>query len=729
MSRLDQTTNDAALSRRSFLCGTAASGGGLLLAFGFAERLFARSLAGFQDEGTFEPNAFLRIAPDGQVTLFAKHDEMGQGIHTGLAIEVAEELDIEVASLTVLPAPAAPAYAHSVYGVQATGGSTSTWSSFEQMRSAGAVARTMLVAAAAARWGIATEACVAKDGRVAKADGSAEFTYGELASDAAKQPVPGDVALKDPSSFRRIGRPTPRVDTPAKVRGTALFSFDQKRPGMLVAMVERPPTFGGSVARFDARAALAIPGVKRVEQVPSGIAIVAEGFWPARKGREALVVEWNDGPGGQVDTARMRREYTRLCEFPGLVVRSDGDFDAALAGEVDEVFESTYEVPYQAHAPMEPLSCMVELHEDGGAHIVTGTQFLGVDHMIAAQVLGVEPSRVTFQNSFLGGGFGRRANPASDFTVEAIRVAMAVKDLGVPVKTVWTREDDLRGGWYRPMFVNRITGAVKGGKVVAWRHRIVGQSIARDTPFEGAIVRNGVDGTSVEGAADMPHGVPNLRVELSTTSNAVPVQWWRSVGHSNTAFAKECFIDECAEKVGKDGYQLRRELLQGHDRLLAVLDRAATEAGWSDPLPAGVGRGISVHESFKGFAAHVVEASVVDGRPKVHRVVCAIDCGLVVNPDQVISQQQGAAIFALSAALSAEITLTQGRVDQSNFDNFPIVRMHEAPKVEVHIVDTGGEMGGIGEVGVPGVAPALCAALHQITGRRIRRLPIGDQLA
>ncbi|MEM1453410.1 MAG: molybdopterin cofactor-binding domain-containing protein [Planctomycetota bacterium] len=612
--------------------------------------------------------------------------------------------------------------------VQGTGGSTSTWSSFDQIRRAGAVARTMLVSAAAARGGCSADDCVARDGKVARTDGSAELGYGDLATAAAGMEPPEDVSLKDPADFRRIGRTTPRVDSPAKVRGTALLSQDQRRPGMFIAMVERPPTFGGGVNSFDATDALEVPGVKRVVQVPSGVAVVATGFWPAKKGREALRVEWTEGAGAQVDTDRLRREYRERTEVEGLIVRSDGDFEAAEK-DAEVVPEATYEVPYQAHAPMEPLSCMVELTDDGGAHIVTGSQFLGIDHPAAAMALGVSPAKVTFENSYPGGGFGRRANPVSDFTVEAVHVAKAVKDLGVPVKTVWTREDDIKGGWYRPMWVNGVRAAIKDGVLVGWRHRIVGQSIAVGTAFEGAMVSDGVDSTSIEGAADMPHGVPNLQVELSTTQLAVPVQWWRSVGHSNTAFAKECFIDECAEKAGKDGYQMRRELLQGHDRLLAVLDRAAEESGWSTPPPKGVGRGISVHESFKGYAAHVVEASVEDGRPVVRRIVCAIDCGLVVNPDQVKLQMQGAANFALSSALDSEITFTNGRVDQSNFHDFPLVRMHEAPTVEVNIVDTGGSMGGIGEVGVPGVAPALCAALYEVSGKRIRTLPVADQLA
>ncbi|MEL6904512.1 MAG: xanthine dehydrogenase family protein molybdopterin-binding subunit [Planctomycetota bacterium] len=707
-------------TRRGFLKAGASAGGGLLVAFSLGRTLSARPAA----SAAFEPNAFLRITADGAIRFYAKHDEMGQGIHTGLAIAVAEELEVDVSEIEVLPAPASPAFANLAFGVQGTGGSTSTWSSFDQMRLAGATARAMLIAAAAARWGVNPVECSARNGTVRSPDGSRSATYGVLAEDAALVIVPEDVALKERADFTRIGRPTPRVDSPAKVRGEALFSYDQRRPGMLTAMVERAPTFGGRVESFDGSAAEAVPGVVRVVQVPSGVAVIATGFWAANKGREALQVAWNEGPGAHVDTASMRREFTKLAQRSGLVVRSDGDAASAFEG-ADQVLEALYEVPYMAHAPMEPLSCMVELKPDGGAHIVTGSQFLGVDHGAAAAVLGVEPERITFENSYLGGGFGRRASPVADFTVEAIQVAQAAPDLEAPIKTVWTREDDLKGGWYRPMWMNGMRAALKDGELVGWHHRIVGQSIATGTAFEGAMVRNGVDSTSVEGAADMPHGVPNLQVELTTTNNGVPVQWWRSVGHSNTAVAKECFLDECATALGKDGYAFRRDLLGGHPRLLAVLDRAAAESGWGTPLPPGVGRGISVHESFKGFSAHVVEASVVDGRPKVHRVVCAIDCGLVVNPDQVKAQMQGAAIFALSSGM-AEITLTRGRVDQSNFDDFPLMRMHESPDVEVHLVDTGGEMGGIGEVGVPGVLPALCAALFEVTGERVRRFPFGD---
>lgn len=713
------------VTRRGFLSGSLVAGGGLLLALASGRTLRAASV-GPNAALDFAPHAFLRIGTDGTITLLAKHDEMGQGIHTGLAIVLCEELEVDVSDVDVVCAPADRAFAHATFGVQVTGGSTSTWTSFDQMRRVGATARTMLVAAAARRWRTDAASLTARDGRVHRADG-ASMSYGELAEFAGRLEVPADVALKDPATFTRIGRPTPRIDSPSKVRGTALFSLDQRRDGMLVAMVERSPFFGGRLRRVDTRAAERVPGVRAVVEVPSGVAVVADGFWAARKGREALECTWDEGDSGVLDSDALRADYVARSGRPGLVARSDGDVERAMAA-AEQRIESVYEVPFQAHAPMEPLSCMVSLRDDGGADIVTGSQMLGGDHPAVAGRLGVDPSLVSFTNSYLGGGFGRRANPASDFTLEALEVALAARDLGAPIKTVWTREDDLRGGWYRPLFVNRIEVGLAGGRIVAWRHRIVGQSIAAGTAFEPMMVVEGVDGTSVEGAADMPHGIPNLQVELHTTTLPVPVQWWRSVGHSNTAFAKEAMIDECAEALGRDAYELRRELLDGHPRLQRVLDVAAGKANWGAPLPPGVGRGISVHESFQGFAAHVVEASIEDGRPKVHRVVCAIDCGLVVNPDQVVSQMEGATNFALSSALTHGITFRDGRVEQSNFHDFPLVRMHQAPRVEVHVVRSEDPMGGIGEVGVPPVASAAIAALRDAGGPRIRRLPVAGQL-
>ena len=723
-----RSTHGARPSRRDVLTGSLGAGGGLVLALAFGERLRAevvdRPTLGSVD---FAPNAFLHIGADGSITFFAKHDEMGQGIHTGLAIVLCEDLEVDPHELRVLPAPADAAYGHSAYGLQMTGGSTSTWSSYEQMREAGAVAREMLVQAAAARWDVDPGDCEARDGSVYRRDDSASATYGELAAEAAALPLPGSVRVKDSASFTRIGNPTPRVDSPAKVRGTATFGLDQRMPGMVTAVIERCPYFGGSLKSVDASDAEAMPGVRAVVRVPAGVAVVAEGYWPAYKARAALRVEWDAGESAGLDTERMREEYTALAEQRGLLARTAGDADGVLA-RAERRLEAVYEVPFQAHVPMEPLNCLVALTDDGGAHVVTGSQWLGGDHPAVAARLGVDLDKVRMENSLLGGGFGRRANPESDFVLDAVEVALAVRELGRPVKTVWSREDDVRGGWYRPMYVNNVAAALEDGRITAWRHRIVGQSIAAGTPFAELMVQDGVDSTSVEGAADMPHGIPNISVELHTVSSPVPVQWWRSVGHSNTAFVKESFLDECAEELGEDPYELRRELLADHPRLLRVLDVAAERADWGRPLPEGVGRGISVHESFRGFAAHVVEASIEAGRPRVRRVVCAIDCGLVINPDQVESQMQGAAIFALSATLGSGITLRNGRVEQSNFHDFQVARMNESPDVDVHIVRNDEELGGIGEVGVPGIASAECSALRAAGGPRIRRLPVADQL-
>jgi len=723
-----QVDSRALTSRRDFLKTGALAGGGLVLGFTVAGRL-TRLVAAETPAAGAAPVAlthFLRIGPDGALTVVAKHDEMGQGIHTSLAMVVAEELEVDFDGVTVVPAIADPAYNHSAFGIQMTGGSTSSWSSFEQMRKAGAAAREMLVAAAASSWGVEPADCTAEAGEVLHLASGRKLGYGQLAEAAALLPVPENPRLKDPAEFRIIGRPMHRVDSEPKVTGRAIFSLDTQVPGMLVALVARPPSFGGKVKSFDAGRALSMPGVKAVVEVPSGVAVVAERFWQARQARAALAIDWDPGPGGELDSAELRARYAALGEQPGAVARRDGDPEAALAGAARRL-EATYDVPFLAHAPMEPLSCLVSLTE-GGAEIVTGSQFLGVDRMAAAQVLGLAPEQVTLRNTYLGGAFGRRANTRSDFVVEAAEVAKAASRLRAPIKTMWTREDDVRGGFYRPMWHNALAaGLDRDGKLVAWRHRIVGQSIVKGTAFEGFIVRDGIDATSVEGAATLPYAIPNLGVELHTVELPVPVQWWRSVGHSNTGFATECFLDEVAAAAGQDPVALRRALLAGHPRHLRVLDLVAEKAGWGRPLPPGVARGIAVHESFRSFVAQVAEVSIDPGtaRPRVHRVVCAIDCGPVINPDTVRAQMQGGIIFALSAALYGEITLEGGRVKQSNFHDYPLVRMHEAPAVEVHIAESRDEMGGTGEPGVPPLAPAVANALFALTGRRQRRLPIG----
>ncbi|MEL6105383.1 MAG: xanthine dehydrogenase family protein molybdopterin-binding subunit [Planctomycetota bacterium] len=722
--------SDAEPSRRAFLRNTIVAGG-LAVGITLCEdgSALAQNASTDQDSDSLAPTAFVNIAPDGRVKVIAMHDEMGQGTHTGLAIAVCEELEVDPSDVTVVHAPADVRYNHVAFGVQMTGGSTSMSTAMSLMRKAGATTREMLLSAAAKRWSVDRDKCRADSGHVFHSESGAKIAYGDLVAEASGLEVPDEIPLKEPKDFKRIGKATSRVDSASKVGGTAIFSLDQTVEGMLTAMVERCPYFGGKLIDFDASKALRIAGVKAVIEVSSGIAVIADGYWAAFKGRRALKVRWEPGRGVMLDSGELRTQYLELAKRKARVAESEGDCERSL--QDNETLHATYEVPFQAHAPMEPLSCLVTLRDDGGADLVTGSQFLGIDRMHAAAKLGVDQEKVSIENSYLGGGFGRRANPASDFVVEAVEVAMAAKEqgIGAPMKTVWSREDDIRGGWYRPMYVNAMSASFKDGKVDGWRHRVVGQSPIKGTPFEPIIVVDGLDTWAVEGATKLPYEIPNRQVELQTVTLPVPVQWWRSVGHSNSAFAKEAFIDECAAKLGRDPLKFRQSLLGEHPRLLRVLNTVGEKAGWETPLPEGRGRGISVHESFESFAAHVVEASVENGRPRIHRIVIAVDCGPMVNPDQVVAQMEGAAIFALSAVLEGEITFKKGLIQQTNFDGFRVVRMHESPRIEVHALDSTESMGGIGEVGVPGVASAVCSAIHDACGVRIRCLPIGDQLA
>lgn len=546
-------------------------------------------------------------------------------------------------------------------------------------------------------------------------------SFGSLADTAATLTPPKDVPLKDPKDFKLIGKSTHRLDTPAKVNGSAEFGLDVHIPGMMTAVVARPPVFGGKVVSLNAEKAKAVPGVRDVVQVPSGVAVIATGFWPAKLGRERLEIKWDDGPNANLSTVGMREQYATLAKTPGLVARKVGDPAAALAGAAKTI-TAEYEVPYLAHAMMEPLNCVVDLRGDS-CEIWTGTQFQTVDRMAAAATAGLKPEQVRIHTTLLGGGFGRRANPASDFVIEAVQVAKAAKG---PVKVMWTREDDIRGGWYRPMWYDRMVGGVDAaGNPVAWTHTIVGQSIMQGTMFEPFGIKNGIDDSSVEGAADLLYGIPNLQVDLHTPKIGVPVQWWRSVGHSHNGFAVEAFFDELAHAGGKDPYQLRRTLLATQPRMRAVLDLVAEKANWGKPLPAGRGRGIATHFSFDSYVAQVAEVSVdKNGMVRVHRMVCAVDCGQVVNPDSVKAQMEGGIIFGLTAALKDEITLEGGRVKQRNFHDYPMLRINEAPEIEVYIVPSTENPTGVGEPGVPPVAPAVANAILAATGKRVRKLPI-----
>jgi isoquinoline 1-oxidoreductase beta subunit len=713
------STARAGLQRRDFLKVSVAASGGLLIGFHFCG---LSHLASAQEpsSNTFMPNAFVRIGTDERVTVIVNHSEMGQGVYTSLPMLLAEELDADWSKVGYESAPVDPKYNHPAFGMQMTGGSSSVWSGLEQFRQAGAAARAMLVAAAAQQWNTDASTCRTESGAVFNKKNQ-KLTYGHLAGAAAKLTPPEHVQLKDPKNFTLIGKPIKRLDTSVKLNGKAEFGIDVKLPGMLNAVVARPPIFGAKMKSFDDSRARSMPGVRKIVAIPAGVAVIADTFWQAKGARDALRVEWDEGSMHDFDTAKMMQDFREKAKSTGTSVRKDGDAEAAL-GNAAKKIAAVYEVPYLSHLMMEPLNCTVDLRADS-CEVWTGSQFQTVDRANAAKTAGLPPEKVQLHTTFLGGGFGRRANPQSDFVVEAVQVAKAA---GVPVKVIWTREDDMAGGWYRPAFLHAIEGGLDAsGNAVSWRSRLVGQSIMAGTPFAAMMMKGkAYDPASVEGVDDLPYSIPNIAVESHQAEINVPVQWLRSVGHSHTAFAVESFVDELAALAQKDPYQFRRGLLQKQPRHLGVLDLAAQKAGWGKPLPKGVGRGIAVHFAFGSYSAHVVEVSVEDGKVRVHRMVCAIDCGQYVNPGIIAAQTEGGAIFGASAALYQELTFAKGRLQQTNFNTFPVMRMNECPAIETHIVESKEKSGGIGEPGVPCAAPAIANAIYAVTGKRIRRLPI-----
>ena len=612
-------------TRRGFLATT----GGLVIGFSLPgrRRPYLADAAEAAAGAPAEVTAFLRIGTDGAVTVLANHSEMGQGVWTTIPMLIAEELEADWSKMRVEHAPAAPAYARPGGRGQGTGGSSSTRSEVERLRQVGATARMMLIEAAARRWKVSPEQLRAEAGHVIGPRG--RLSFGQLAADAAKLPPPARVALKPPASWKIIGKPMRRLDSPEKITGRARFGMDVQLPGLLTAMVRRSPTFGGEVKAFRPEAALRVPGVRQVVRVPSGVAVIADHFWAAQQGRDALEVDWDPGPGAEFSTDGYLGTLRDLVRRRGEPAADHGNADAALAGAARRI-DAQYELPYLAHAPMEPLNATVRIAPDA-CEIWTGTQSQTADQKAAAEILGLAPEKVAIHTMFLGGGFGRRAALGQDFVREAVEVARAA---GAPVKTVWTRDDDLRGGRYRPMFVHRVEGGLDAdGWPIAWRHTIAGQPIARP---------GGTDTSGFEGIADSPYlgALPAYLVTMHSPRTPVPVQWWRSVGNSHTAFAMESFIDELAHAGKRDPLALRRRLLHGHPRQLAVLDAVAERAGWSKPPPAGIGRGLAIHESFGSVVGQVAEVSVTEHGIRVHRVVCAIDCGLAVNPAGITAQME-----------------------------------------------------------------------------------------
>lgn len=713
-------------SRRKFIRDSAALAGGLVIGFylpGKGGRAWAADTPPAQGQPvkqTWPPNAFIRIAPDDSITIVVNKSEMGQGVYTSLPMLIAEELEADWSRISVVSAPVAAVYNRPGMGMQMTGGSSSIPSSWEQLRRVGASGRIMLIRAAALQWGVPEGECHAENSRVIHAKSGKTASYGMLADAANKLPLPEQVVLKSPKDFKIIGKPTRRLDTPAKINGSAQFGMDVYLPGMLTVLIARSPVFGGKVKHFDATEARKVAGVQGVYQVPTGIAVAASGFWPAKTARDLLTIEWDEGPGAALSTPKMLAEYFDLAKSPGAVARRDGDPVKGIK-EAHKTVSAEYEVPYLAHAAMEPLNVVVDLKPD---HCViwTGTQMQTMDCNMAAKTAGLEPEQVEIHTTFLGGGFGRRANPHSDFVIEAVQAAVAIKQ---PIKVVWTREDDTQGGYYRPMWADRIeAGIAKNGKPVAWAHTIVGQSIVAGTLFAGFIVHNGIDATSVEGAADVPYMIPNFQVDLHTTSNRVPVQWWRSVGHSHTAFVVETMIDELAHLAGKDPVAYRLDTLPADSRYRGVLQLAAEKAGWGrKKLPAGHAYGVAAHKSFDSYVAEVAEVSLESGKIRVHQVFAAVDCGQMINPDGVQQQIESAIVYGLSAALHGEITLDKGRVMQSNFNDYQPLRYAEMPRVEVHFVASHEAPSGIGEPGLPPIAPAVANAVFKLTGKRMRRMP------
>lgn len=717
-------------TRRQFLLGTSAAAG---LVVGYSLLPVTPARAQSDQKAAANPfQAYVEITPDNKIVIHSSQFDMGQGSYFGIATLVMEELDGDWSQVDVVGAFGNPAlYGNLTWGgvAQGTGGSSSIASSWERYRKAGATARVMLVAAAAKQWNLPEGEITVAKGVVSHPSGQ-RATFGELAEAAAQMPVPADVPLKPREKWTQIGsNDLKRYDSAAKTNGTQVFTIDVKPEGLLTAVMIHPPKFGAKLKGFDAAEAKAIDGIVDVVETPRGVAVVGRDMWTAIKGREKVKAEWDETEAEQRGSAEILAEYRKLADGPATAVaRNDGDADDALA-KADRVIEAHYEFPYLAHASLEPLNAVARMNADGTLEVWGGHQMPDLYQAVAAQVAGITPDKVKLNVMKTGGGFGRRAVSDADLIVEAVATAKAL-NWQAPVKVQWTRDNDMRGGRYRPAYVHAIKAGLDGeGKVVGLYDHIIGQSIMAGSPFE-AMVQNGVDPTSVEGASNLPYAIPNLKIGLTTTNVKIPVLWWRSVGSTHTAYVMETFIDELAAAAGRDPVEFRLAMLGEHPRHAAVLRLAAEKAGWGTPLPEGRFRGVALHESFFTFVAQVVEITYRGANDfRVDRVVCAVDCGTAINPDQIRAQMEGGIGFGLGAILQEELTLTKGVVDQENYDSYTPLRIDQMPKVEVHIVDSQEPPTGVGEPGVPPIGPAVANALRAATGKPIRKLPITKNLS
>ncbi len=709
-----EVSRESHLTRRTFLKVVNTAGAGLVLGISWTRA------AGAVPSGVFEPNVFLSIATDGQVTLIAPRPEMGQGVNTSLPMLIAEELECDWKKVRV-----EFAVADKKYGPQDVGGSESIRGSWKPLREAGAAAREMLIAAAALQWGVAPDECRAENSFVLHSASGRKAGYGELAEAAAKLTVPKEPKVKDPSQFRLLGKRIPRVDTPHKVDGSAKFGIDMRLDGMVFAALARCPVFGGKLKSFDGKRAKAFAGVRDVVQIGDTVAVLADNSWSAIKGRDALNVQWDDGGNGRVDSAAIRKQMETASTDGAFVFRNEGDVAAALSSAPKQI-NAVYEVPFLSHAPMEPQNCLANVQKDR-AEVWVSTQIPQDLRETVAKIAGLPVDKVTVHFMYLGGGFGRRLT--DEYAAEA---ALVSKTIGAPVKLIWSREDDVRFDFYRPATMHRMSGAAGAdGMPTAFRHVVVGPSILNQL-YGGA-----KDGKDPVLATQTPYcyATPNVHLGYVMSNTHVPVGWWRSVYASQCGFATECFVDELAQSAKKDPFEFRRALLAGDRsvtagdeklstaRLRGVLELAAAKASWGTPLAVGRGRGIACYPAFGSYIAHAAEVSVEDQSIKVHRVVCALDCGLHVNEDTIEAQMQGSVAFALSM-LKQAITISGGRVEQTNFNNFSVLRINEMPKVEVHLVKNNEAPGGVGEPGVASVIPAVLNAVFAATGKRLRRLPV-----